>query len=167
MTPPAFDPLLALETLLAQSVRFVVIGGFAGRLWGSPTLTNDLDVCYARDDQNLKALAAALNRLEARLRDAPADVRFPLTPQGLQAGDHFTLVTRAGNLDCIGSPAGARDFERLWRAATEMDLDGLRVRVAALEDLIRMKRAAGRPKDRIELEVLGALAEEIDRRPRP
>jgi hypothetical protein len=39
--------------------------------------------------------------------------------------------------------------------------------VAALEDLIRMKRAAGRPKDRIELEVLGALAEEIDRRPRP
>lgn len=42
---------------------------------------------------------------------------------------------------------------------------GVPLRVAALDDLIAMKRAAGRPKDRIELEILGALREEIDRRP--
>ncbi|HEY7462490.1 MAG TPA: hypothetical protein VIC59_11540 [Gemmatimonadota bacterium] len=163
MSRGAFDPLLGLATLLRHRVRFVVIGGFAGRLWGSPTLTNDLDVCYAREDANLEALATALRELGARLRGAPGDLRFPLSAASLRAGDHFTFVTRAGNLDCLGLPAGAEDFDALERAATVMDLDGLHVRVAALEDLIRMKRAAGRPKDRIEVEVLGALREEIER----
>ncbi len=163
MSTPAFDPLRGLTTLLQHHVRLVVIGGFAGRLWGSPILTNDLDICYARDDANLEALATALRELGARLRGAPEDLRFPLSAASLRAGDHFTFVTRAGNLDCLGLPAGAEDFDALERAATVMDLDGLRVRVAALEDLIRMKRAAGRPKDRIELEVLGALREEIER----
>jgi hypothetical protein len=163
MSRGAFDPLLGLATLLRHRVRFVVIGGFAGRLWGSPTLTNDLDVCYAREDANLEALATALRELGARLRGAPGDLRFPLSAASLRAGDHFTFVTRAGNLDCLGLPAGAEDFDALERAATVMDLDGLHVRVAALEDLIRMKRATGRPKDRIEVEVLGALREEIER----
>jgi hypothetical protein len=41
---------------------------------------------------------------------------------------------------------------------------GQNVHVASLEDLMAMKRAAGRPKDRIELEILGALREELDLR---
>jgi hypothetical protein len=43
-----------------------------------------------------------------------------------------------------------------------MDIGGVTVKVASIDDLIRMKRAAGRPKDLIELEVLGALRDEID-----
>jgi hypothetical protein len=61
-------------------------------------------------------------------------------------------------------------FEALDRNAVALSLDGLTIRIAALDDLIRMKRAAGRPKDRIEIEVLGALRDELDarepRRPR-
>jgi len=76
MKPRPFDPERVLETVLRHRVRFVVIGGIAGRLLGSPTLTNDLDICYARDRKNLVALSAALLELEATLRDAPEGLPF-------------------------------------------------------------------------------------------
>lgn len=161
--PAAFDPLRAIRTLVGHGVRFVLIGGFAGRLHGSPTLTNDLDLCYARDAANLEALAAALRSLGARLRGAPEDVPFILDAATLATGDRFTLQTDAGALDCLGAPAGVAGFDQLARTAVRMDLDGLAVDVASVDDLIRMKQAAGRPKDLIEVEVLGALREEIER----
>ena len=89
---------------------------------------------------------------------------FILDARTLRAGDTFTFVTNAGDFDIIGTPAGTSGYEELARNAEPMDLDGMQVQVVAIEDLIRMKRAAGRPKDRIELEVLGALREEIERR---
>lgn len=159
---PAFDPLRLFKTLVRHRVRFVVIGGFAARLWGSPTVTNDVDICYARDPDNLEALSAALKELDARLRGAPRGLPFLLDARTLRASDHFTFATRAGNLDCLGVPAGANGFEDLDRTAKELDLDGVLVRVASVEDLIRMKRAAGRPKDLIEVEVLAALRSEIE-----
>jgi hypothetical protein len=167
MTLAAFDPLKALETLVRRRVRFVVVGGFAGRLWGSSTLTNDLDICYARDRKNLEVLAAALRELEARLRGAPDGLPFRLDAETLAAGDHFTFATSAGGLDCLGTPAGSEGFADLIRGAKEMNLGPVRVPVAALEDLMRLKRAAGRPKDRIELEILAALREEIERLGKP
>lgn len=158
----AFDPLRALRTLADHGVRYVMIGGFGGRLHGSPTVTNDLDICYARDRSNLVSLAEALVELGARLRGAPPDAPFILDAKTLEMGDHFTFVTYAGNLDILGTPSGVKGFDELDRGAVEMDLDGLRVRVASIDDLIRMKLAAGRPKDLIEAEVLGALREEIN-----
>jgi hypothetical protein len=159
-----FDPLRVVEVLNEHQVRYLLIGGFAARLLGSPTVTGDLDICYGRDDENLGRLAQALVELGARLRGAAGNAPFPLDAKTLHAGDHFTFVTDAGNLDCLGTPAGTSGFEELQRAATEMDLDGLTVLVASIDDLIRMKRAAGRPKDLIETEILGALREEIDHR---
>ena len=159
-----FDPLRILRELSDAQVRFVVIGAFAGRLLGSPSITRDLDVCYARDAQNLESLAQVLVGLGARLRGAPEETTFILDARTLRAGDTFTFVTDAGDFDIIGTPAGTSGYEELARNAEPMDLDGIQVQVVAIEDLIRMKRAAGRPKDRIELEVLGALREEIERR---
>src|SRR5687768_10328290 len=104
---PAFDPGRALATLARHRVRFVIIGGLAGRLWGSPSVTNNLDICYARDMTNLDRLAQALKELEARLRGAPENIPFFLDAQTLAAGDHFTFVTKAGNLDCLGLPMGS------------------------------------------------------------
>lgn len=161
-SPSAFDPVRTLRVLTEKGVRFVVIGGWAGRLLGSPTVTNDLDICYARDDENLNRLAAALGELKARLRGAPEEVPFILEAKSLRMGDHFTFSTIAGSLDCLGTPSGSTGFEELDRIASKQDLDGLTVKVAALDDLIRMKRAAGRPKDLIEVEVLGALREELE-----
>lgn len=157
-----FDPLRIFEVLSENRVRFVVIGGIAGRLWGSTTVTNDLDICYARDRSNLAALAAALRDLKARLRGVEGAVPFKLDEKALQAGDHFTFSTVAGSFDCLGNPAGSRGYEALARTGSVMRFGKLEVQVASLEDLILMKRAAGRPKDRIELEILAAVKEEID-----
>jgi hypothetical protein len=167
MRPAAFDPLRILEILRRHDVRYVLIGGFAGRLLGSPTVTNDLDVCYARDDRNLERLSDALRELGARLRGVDEDVPFLLDARTLRAGDAFTLVTDAGNLDVFGFPPGSGGYDALRRTAETMDIDGHPVAVAAIEDLIRMKLAAGRPKDRVEVEILGALQEEIERRSPP
>lgn len=158
-----FDPIRALEVLLEHKVRFVVIGGFAGRLWGSNSITNDLDLCYARDDKNLEALAAALRELHARLRGAPPDLPFLLDAKTLKAGDHFTFVTKYGGVECLGTPSGSAGFPDLARGAKEMAVGSIRVPVAALADIIRLKRVAGRPKDLVEVEVLAALQEEIER----
>ncbi len=167
MTLYPFDPLRALKVLQAQRVRFVVIGAFAGRLWGSPSVTNDLAICYARDRANLEALADALCELDAELRGVDEAVPFVIDARTLAVGDHFTFVSRAGNLDCLGHPAGTGGFDQLMRGATPMDLGDLVVCVAAIEDLIHMKRAAGRPKDLIEVEVLAALRDEIERQREP
>ena len=160
----AYDPLAALRTLDEHHVRFVLIGGLAGRVWGSPTSTNDTDICYARDNDNLERLVAALRELGARLRGVDEDVPFALDPRTIAKGQNFTFETVDGPLDVLGMPAGVEGFDELRRNAAEFDLgDGLIVAVCDLDDLIRMKRAAGRRKDRIELEVLGAVREERDR----
>ncbi len=162
MIPPAFDPVRALRTLDAYGVEFVVIGGIAGRLWGSPTVTNDIDVCYRDSPENLERLASALRSLRARLRGVDNDVPFQHDAAALANGDTFTFVTDAGNLDVLGTPSGTNGFDDLVATAVEMDLADLKVMVCDLEDLIRMKRAASRPKDLIEIEVLSALREELD-----
>ncbi len=159
---PRFDPLRLFRELNGSGVRFVVIGAFAGRVLGSPTLTGDLDVCYARDPANLEALATALRRLDARLRGVGPHVPFRLDARTLAAGDAFTFVTDAGDLDVLGTPAGTAGYEDLARTAKPTDLGELTVLVASIDDLIRMKRAAGRPKDLVELEILGALRAELD-----
>jgi hypothetical protein len=157
-----FDPLRALRTLNREGVRFVIIGGFGGRLLGSPTVTNDLEICYARDRENLEALVRALRRLHADLRGAPPGLPFQWDADAVAAGDHFTFLTDVGALDCMATPSGVSGYAELEVKATALDLDGLMVMVASIEDLIRMKQASARPKDLIEAEVLGALRDEIE-----
>jgi hypothetical protein len=161
MSEPAFDPIAGLRTLVDHGVRFVLIGGYAAALRGSPMMTGDVDICPARDRENLARLAEALRGLHARLRGAPADAPFVLDGPTLEAGDHFTFATDAGPIDCLGTPAGTDGFTDLDVSASGEDLDGLVVRVASLEDLIRMKRAADRPQDRIAVEWLSALRDEL------
>jgi hypothetical protein len=125
----------------------------------------DLDVCYRRSGANLLRLADALRDITARFRGVPEDIPFLLDAETLEAGDHFTLTTSLGDLDLLGNPAGTAGYDDLLAHATEVDIDGITIRVASLDDLIRMKRAAGRPKDRVELEILAALRDELETRP--
>jgi len=160
LTLPAFDPLRALRALVDHDVEFVVIGGIAGRLLGSPTVTNDLDICYARSEENHHRLVKALVALHARLRGVEDDVPFRLDARTIASGDSFTFLTDAGSLDVLGTPSGTEGFGDLIRTATDTDLDGLTIKLCDIEDLLRMKRAAGRPKDLIEAEVLTAVRDE-------
>jgi hypothetical protein len=162
MSDADFRPLDVLETLARHRVRFVLIGGLAGSARGSPVITGDIDICYARDPDNLGCLADALNELGAKLRGRgiPEDLPFRLDAKTLEADDSFTLVTSAGSVDILGTPSGTSGFPDLDAGATELDIGGVAVRVASLDDLIRMKRAAGRTKDLTHLEWLKAVREE-------
>jgi hypothetical protein len=162
---PRFQPDIILRSLIEHGVEFIVIGGMAAQAHGSPSLTGDLDICYERSGENLARLAATLRELAAVRRGLPPDAPKmpPLDARTLRAGGLFTLATVAGDFDVLGNPDPDFDFERLKVTAVTTTVAGQLVLIASLYDLIAMKRAAGRPKDRIELEILGALREELDR----
>lgn len=161
-----FQPDVILQSLIEHGVRFVLIGGLAAQAHGSPSLTGDMDICHARDAENLARLAATLTELSAIRRGLPSDAPRmpPLDARTLRAGGLFTLTTTAGDFDLLATPDPGFDFERLRKSAVSTRVAGHPVLVASLADLMTMKRAAGRPKDLIELEILGALREELDRR---
>lgn len=157
-----FDPIQGLRVLDQYGVRYVVIGGVAGAIHGSPSITQDLDICYDRRPDNLERLAVALQSINAWPRGAPLDVPFILDARTLKRGDFFTFSTDVGPLDLLGTPSGSSGgFDALVRNAHTFELDGLTIRVASIEDLMAMKRASGRPQDLKELEILGALRDEI------
>lgn len=167
MATGPFDPQRLLRTLVRHEVRFVLIGGWAAVLHGSPTVTVDIDICYDRDPTNLELLASALAELDVRLRGFPPDLPFAIDARALRSGDVFTLTTSAGDLDLLGAPAGVGGYQALVRGALELVLDDVALKVASIDDLIRMKAAAGRPKDLIEIPILQALREETRVDPDP
>jgi hypothetical protein len=159
----ASDDLALIGALVDGRVEFIIIGGVAGQLLGSPLVTFDLDVCYSRDRANLERLTSVLKTIGATLRGAPAALPFRLDAQTIRNGDSFAFDTTYGPFDILGTPSGTSGYEDLAAQAVSVALDGRRVLVASLDDLIRMKRAAGRIKDLLALEELGALRDELDR----
>jgi hypothetical protein len=133
----AFRPRTLLETLVAHGVDFVLIGGLAGVVHGSSYPTHDVDIAYARDDENLERLAAALRELSATLRGAPADVTFVLDAETLGAGAPLTFSTPHGPLDVLADPDGAPSYAALKRdSGAPVAVEGTPVRVASLDHLI-------------------------------
>jgi hypothetical protein len=161
-----FLPTVALGVLVEHGVDFVLIGGLAMRMHGSPIVTNDLDICYGRDEENRERLAQALVDLEARLRgpNLPTDLPFVIDADTFRDGGHYTLSTRAGDLDVLGFPSGSEGYEDLRKTAVTVEIDAGAILVAAIDDLVRMKRAAGRRKDLLMLEELAALRDRLDER---
>lgn len=159
-----FAPDELIAALADAGVRYILIGGLAVGAHGFPRATKDVDIVPAPDAPNLERLAAVLRAVDATnygLGDFdPAEFPFdPLDPHQLAEGGNFVLATRLGRLDIMqwvpGIP-GERAFEHLARDAVETALSGRRVEVCSRDDLIAMKRAAGRPQDLLDLEELGA-----------
>lgn len=158
----SLDVRRAFDALVRHGVRFIVIGGLAARAHGSPLITHDMDVFYARDGDNLARLARALEGLHASLRGAPPGLPNVIDERFLRNGLNFTFSTDAGPLDCLGEPAGIGAYAEVERNTVEAAVAGVRVLVASVSDLLRMKRAAGRTKDIPYIEWLAAVQEEID-----
>ena len=152
-----------IRRLAGADVRFVLIGGFAGAVLGSPRTTIDLDVAYARDEENLDRLAAALEPLLPRLRGAPPGLPFVLDAATLARGLNFTLTTSLGDLDLLGDVTGGGGYEDLLPHTRRIRVFDTEVAVVTLPCLIRLKRASGRPKDLAAVAELEALLEERDR----
>jgi predicted nucleotidyltransferase len=151
-------------TLLSDAgVQFVIIGGLAVTIHGSSYVTYDLDICYARDDENLIRLARALQPVNPRLRGAPAGLPFSFDEETLKRGLNFTLTTDLGDIDLIGEVTGVGDYPVVVATSMPVELFGTQYAVLTLDALIVSKRAAGRPKDLqalLELEALREVTEE-------
>lgn len=151
-----------LRALASQQVRFAIVGGLAARIHGSTRLTQDLDIVYARDRDNLERLARALAPHQPYLRGAPPGLPFQLDVETLERGLNFTLVTDIGEIDLFGELAGVGNWQALADHLQETELFGVTVRCLDIETLIRAKRAAGRPKDLDTVAELELLREERD-----
>lgn len=148
-----------IEVLARHGVDYVVIGGVATQVHGHRRTTMDLDLTPDPDPENLARLGAALAELEAR----PVEGAFggaeisTADPERLAiAAVVPPLLTRHGQLHILKEPKGGRAFDELREAALVVELNGVDVAIVSLDDLIRMKRAAGRPLD---LEDVAALTE--------
>jgi predicted nucleotidyltransferase len=140
-----------------HGVEFLVIGGQAEYLFGSPRITYDVDLCYRRTPENLERLAAALRELKPRLRGAPPGLPLILDARALGLGGNYTFETDFGDVDLIGYVEPLGDFESLIKNAETYRVGDLTLKAIALEDLIRVKRHLGRLKDQSSLLQLEAI----------
>lgn len=154
---PEFNVDELLRRLTARGVDYIVIGGVATILLGGSQQTADLDVCVSREAANLEALGEVLIELGAKLRGVDEDVPFVPDERTLRRVQTLTLSTTQGPLDLLMQPDGAPPYAQLRRNAERKDVGGFTVLVASIDDLIAMKRAAGRDKDTLAIEELETI----------
>jgi hypothetical protein len=154
--PAPLDPERLISVLAKRGVRYVLIGALGARLHGFPRVTADADITPARDEENLDRLAAALRELEAKVytENVPEGLPFDCSARTLARADLWNLVTDAGRLDVTFQPSGTEGYDDLASGAVRFDVFGTTLAVASLEDIVRSKEAAGRPRDRQDVLVM-------------
>jgi hypothetical protein len=151
-----FDPLRILASLEAHGVRYILIGGLAAVAHGSPVETDDVDICLAGDDENLRRMGLALADLGGR--DNP--VR--------STGSKVTFETAAGRLDCFELLPTMAGYPELSEEAVLIDIGhGIRVHIASIVDLTEMTRSAGDLTRAAHLAALAQAADRVDDEPAP
>lgn len=164
-----FQPEAIIAALNDHDVRYVVIGGMGALLHKAPLPpTKDIDITPADNRENLTRLAAALRDLDATLRvEGFVDgVQITLDERTFGGMTNMTFFTRHGPFDVSVRPDGTTGYRDLVRNAVWIEFHGHPVPVASLDDIIRSKEAAGRPKDRAVLDDLKQYQQDLDT-PRP
>jgi predicted nucleotidyltransferase len=154
------DYAALLRALAAGRVEFIIVGGLAATIHGAARATYDVDVVYARTPANLSRIVAALAPLRPYLRGAPAGLPFTWNVDTLSKGLNFTLTTTLGDLDLLGEITYGGTYDALLSDTEVVTVLGIECRCLSLEQLIQVKRAAGRVKDLEALAELEAIAEE-------
>lgn len=119
--------------------------------------TQDIDFAFSRGKEDLENLVRALAPFSPRPVDFPSDLPFVWDAQLLRSSSVLTLDSSEGRLDLLAEPPGVGTFEELYRKSIIMEVAGVPIRTASIDDLIAMKAAVDRPKDRINLMQLRAL----------
>ncbi len=154
--PTPLDAERILRSLAEHRVDYVLIGGLAVQTHGHVRTTNDADVIVAPDPANLDRLATALRALGARVLN-PGHEHAAIEAHLLPRATIWQFDTDHGGVDVLHEVPGAAPYDELRRRALVVELGDLRVPVAGLDDLIRMKLARGR---RIDLEDVAALTDQ-------
>ncbi len=158
--PRFFEPERIVQVLDEFGVRYVLVGGLAATLHGSPSVTYDVDVAAERSPDNLARLAAALSALGAvRYTDREGPLDEPRSSRFTEAVEQF--ASPVGYVDVLQWIPVAGGYDELVGRAEHVDVGGVPVLVAALDDVIASKEAAGRDKDLAQLPALYALREEL------
>jgi hypothetical protein len=152
---PPLDPERIFDVLDAHQVEYVVIGGIAVQVYGHVRMTNDIDLIPSPTPRNLKRLAAALPALGARVLN-PGSQHLEIDAQMLPRATLWQLATRHGDIDVLHDAPGAAPFPQLRERALLITLGDHPIPIASRDDLIKMKRATGRP---IDLADIAALTE--------
>jgi predicted nucleotidyltransferase len=149
-------PLLAriAQLLERHGLDAVLIGNAAAALQGAPVTTVDFDFLFRRTPANVRKLRAIASELQAVLMKP----LFPVSSLLRISRDDDGL-----QVDFMGKIDGIRSFEGLRKRALAVPLGGARILVAALADIIKSKKAAGRPRDLAVLPVLERVLEEAKR----
>jgi hypothetical protein len=143
MKPDFRDMLSALS---AEGAEFLVVDAFALGVHGYPRATGDIDLWVRPTPENASRVMRALRRFGAPLHD--------LTESDLAtAGVVFQIGLPPTRIDIRTEISGV-DFESAWAQRTPHAWGNLHVAVLGREDLIRNKRAAGRPKDLLDVMLL-------------
>ncbi len=157
------DFRLIIEALAGNGVKYVIVGGVAIGLHGSAYRTQDIDIVYARDRDNVARLVAALKPFRPRLRVAgePVGVPFLFDETTILNGANFTLTTDHGDIDILAFLMGLGIYEDLSPYIDEVQIitGGPPTQILSLKGLIRSKRASGRPKDLLVLPELESMRE--------
>lgn len=159
--PPDFDALELFRALGRHEVEYVTVGGVAIQAYGGQRMTRDLDVAIAASKDNMQRLAAALVDLDGRIL-GPDGQRSKSIPSAalLASGDQWHLITAYGLLDVLTLPAHLGSFADVRARAHSVQLGDLSIPIAHRDDLLTMKRAAGRPQDLADVRLLESLGDE-------
>lgn len=162
-----FEPIQICKILNEEKVDYIVLGGFAAVIHGSPLPTKDIDILPNRTQENLDNLGRALTRMNAKIRISGEPVPTKIDGPFLANMPHIlNLVTDFGEIDLTFTPAGRAGSYDGWRSSATAELidEGLTVVVASLNDIIDSKQTANRAKDQMALPYLESLRDELRRR---
>lgn len=137
-----------LRALLEEGVAFVVVGAHAMGAHGVPRATGDLDLFVDPGHENAGRAIAALRRFGAPLS------AHGITVESLQRpGTVYQIGLPPRRIDLLTSIDGVT-FEQAWATHVVVPVDHLQVPFLGREALLANKRATGREKDRLDVELL-------------
>jgi predicted nucleotidyltransferase len=161
LSSPSFDQLLV--RLVHTDIRFVVIGGLALGSWGVVRGTKDCDIVPDPTPENLNSLARVTAEIggHVQLGESLLGSEHSIAAL-LRNGERALIATQLGDLDVVQGLEGVPPYEELQAKAIDVEMEGVTIAICALEHLRAMKRAAGRPRDLVDLDDLDSAQPDQD-----